>query len=86
MKKVQGIDDFTVHDLRRTAKSKLQELGVDEFISERCLNHKLPGVSGVYGRHDFFEEHKKALQLWANYLELCEQGTGWNITPLRKAV
>jgi integrase len=86
LKKVQGIDDFTVHDLRRTAKSKLQELGVDEFISERCLNHKLPGVSGMYGRHDFFEERKKALQLWANYLEACEQGTAWNITPLRKAV
>jgi integrase len=84
LKKIQGIDHFTVHDLRRTAKTMLQANGVDEFISERCLNHKLSGVSGTYGRHDFFEERKKALQFWANYLESCETGTQWNVTPIKK--
>jgi integrase len=82
--KIQGIDHFTVHDLRRTAKTMLQANGVDEFISERCLNHKLSGVSGTYGRHDFFEERKKALQFWANYLESCETGIQWNVTPIKK--
>lgn len=81
LEKITNISDFTVHDLRRTAKTRLQDLGVDEFISERCLNH---AIKGVYGRHDFFEERKQALQLWANYLEACETGQDWNVIPIRK--
>jgi integrase len=80
-KKITGIDPFTVHDLRRTGKTKLQEMGVDELISELCLNHKL---KGVYGRHDFMKERQAALQLWANFLESCETGGDWNVTPIRK--
>jgi len=82
LEKIKGIDDFTVHDFRRTAKTLLQSLGVDEFISERCLNHRIKGVAGVYGRHDFFDERKKALQLLANYLESCEQDTDWNVISI----
>ncbi|MEQ1546363.1 site-specific integrase [Methyloglobulus sp.] len=63
LKRAQGIDGFTVYDLRRTAKSRLQELGIDEFISERCLNRKLSGMAKKYGKHDFFNERKHALQL-----------------------
>lgn len=86
LQKISGIEHFTIHDLRRTAKTKMQELGVDEFISERCLNHKIIGMAGTYGRHDFFEERKKALQLWSNYLGSCEIGAAWNVKPIRKAM
>jgi integrase len=72
LKKITRVTNFTVHDLRRTAKTKLQELGINEFVSERCLNHQVYGVSGTYGKFDFFEERKAALQLWANYLESLE--------------
>jgi len=72
MEKIKNIPHFVIHDLRRTAKTKMQELGVDEFISERCLNHKLAGVQGTYGRYDFLDERKKALQGWADYLAACE--------------
>jgi integrase len=86
MEKIDNIDHFTIHDLRRSAKTKLQEMGIDEFISERCLNHAINGVAGTYGRHDFFAERKNALQFWANYLESCETGKDWNVTPIRKAI
>ncbi|MGZ8095701.1 MAG: tyrosine-type recombinase/integrase [Methylosarcina sp.] len=83
IEKITSIEHFAPHDLRRTAKTKMQEFGIDEFITERCLNHKLLGVAGTYGRHDFFEERKKALQLWANYLDSCECGDKWNVTSIR---
>lgn len=73
LKKITQVTDFTVHDLRRTAKTKLQELGINEFVSERCLNHQIYGVAGTYGKHDFFEERKDALQQWANYIEFREK-------------
>jgi hypothetical protein len=43
-------------------------------------------IEGIYNRHDYFEERKAALQKLANYLEACEAGKDWNVTPIRKAV
>ncbi len=79
-----GVDPFTIHDLRRTARTHLAALGVQSHIAERCLNHKLKGVEGIYNQYDYFEERKIALQKLANFLEACEMGENWNVTPIRK--
>jgi integrase len=76
--------DFCVHDFRRTARSHLAALGVDSHIAERCLNHKLKGIEGVYNHHDYLDERRKALELWAKLLIVCEQGKDWNVTTIRK--
>jgi integrase len=76
---------FTTHDLRRTARTHLAALGVDAHIAERCLNHKLKGVEGIYNRHDYFEERKDALDRWAKFLAACDAGDEWNVVPLRTA-
>lgn len=52
---------FTVHDLRRTCRSLLAAAGVPGHVAERCLNHKLKGIEGIYDRYDYFEERKEAL-------------------------
>jgi len=79
------VRDFVIHDFRRTARTHLAALGVDPHIAERCLNHKIKGVEGVYNRHDYFEERRQALQLWAGFLEACEAGKDFNVVPLRPA-
>lgn len=79
-----GVEPFTIHDFRRTARTHLAALGVDSHIAERCLNHKIKGVEGIYNRHDYFEERKVALQKLANFLESCQTGKDWNVTPMRK--
>lgn len=56
------IEYFTVHDLRRTSRSLLASLSVPPHVAERCLNHKLKGVEGIYDRYDYFEERKEAFQ------------------------
>ncbi|GAB1145552.1 MAG: tyrosine-type recombinase/integrase [Shewanella algae] len=55
------MEHFTVHDLRRTCRSLLAEIGTPPHIAERCLNHKLKGVEGIYDRHDYLEERREAL-------------------------
>jgi integrase len=70
----QGIPDFTVHDFRRSARTHLAALGVTSDIAERCLNHAVKGVEGIYNRHDFFDERRVALQQWADLLDRCERG------------
>ena len=52
---------FTVHDLRRTCRTLLAQQGTPGHVAERCLNHKLKGVEGIYDRHDYLEERREAL-------------------------
>lgn len=69
-----GLEPFTIHDLRRTARTHLGELGVPPHIAEVCLNHAIKGVEGRYDRYDYFEERKAALDKWAALLVQLEKG------------
>ena len=80
------IEPFVIHDLRRTMPTHLGKLGVDRFVAERCLNHKIAGMEGIYDAGDYFTERKAALDKWAMFLESCEAGKAWNVTPIRKTV
>lgn len=64
---------FTIHDFRATLKTHLGQMGVARFVSERCLNHKIEGMEGVYDRGDYLTERRAALEQWAVFLEGCEQ-------------
>lgn len=66
--KMGDLEHFTVHDLRRTCRSLLASLGVPGHVAERCLNHSIKGVEGIYNRHDYFNERREALELLANKL------------------
>ena len=72
--KVLDIEHFTVHDMRRTARTHLAGMGVDRFVAERSLNHKLGNVEGIYDRHDYFAERAAALGAWAALLAQVEKG------------
>jgi len=74
--------NFVIHDFRRTARTHLSALGVIPHIAERCLNHKVQGVEGIYDRHDYIDERREALTKWAAFLECCETGKNWNVIPL----
>lgn len=56
------MEHFTVHDLRRTCRSLLAAQGTPGHVAERCLNHKLKGVEGIYDRYDYFNERAVALK------------------------
>jgi integrase len=81
-----GVPNFTIHDFRRTARSHLAALGVDPIVAERCLNHRIKGVEGIYNRYQYFDERKQALEIWANLLTSLEKGEGYNVMPLRKDI
>jgi integrase len=59
---------FNPHDLRRTCRSLLAELGTPPHIAEKCLNHKLRGIESVYDRHAYFDERKEALTKLAAHI------------------
>lgn len=67
-----GVQPFTIHDLRRTMRTHLGKLGINRFISERCLNHQIGGIEGIYDAGDYLPERREALEKWADFLESCE--------------
>ncbi|EJO45443.1 tyrosine-type recombinase/integrase [Enterobacter sp. SST3] len=81
-----NVPNFTIHDFRRTARSHLAALGIDPIVAERCLNHRIKGVEGIYNRYQYFDERKAALELWINLLLSLEKGENYNVMPLRKDI
>lgn len=57
-----GITGWTAHDLRRTARTIMSRLKIDQHIRERVLNHSQGGIVGVYDQYDYLDEKKSALQ------------------------
>lgn len=79
-----GLPHFTLHDLRRTARTHLAALGVRREVAERCLGHALRGVEGTYDRHDYFKERRVALGQWVQVLQNAVAGKS-NVTSMRRS-
>jgi integrase len=67
--KLPRMPDWTIHDLRRTAKSLMARAGIAPHISERVLGHAIAGVEGVYDQHGYAEEKGRALAALASLVE-----------------
>ena len=67
--KVHPLPNWTLHDLRRTAKTLMVRAGVRPDISERVLGHVIAGVEGTYDRHSYADEKRDALEKLATIIE-----------------
>jgi integrase len=63
-----GVEDWRLHDLRRTAASSMQDLGIRNEVVQSILNHAVPGVGGVYLRSELESSKAEALATWATAL------------------
>jgi integrase len=64
-----GMQEFTVHDLRRTAATLLSENDYQADVIEKALNHTMKGVRGVYNRAQYRDQRRRMLQDWADKVE-----------------
>jgi len=55
---------FTPHDLRRTVRSRLSDLGVLPHVAEKILAHRLGGVLQIYDRAEYLPERAAAMAAW----------------------
>jgi hypothetical protein len=69
-------EPFQLRDLRRTAETMLAKLGTGPNIRGEVQSHGLGGVQKRhYDQHDYLEEKRAALQLWASHLVALKAGT-----------
>ena len=80
--KLSGVAGWTLHDLRRTARSLMSRAGVPSDHAERCLGHVIGGVRGVYDRHEFHDEKKRAYEALAAQIDRIVNPQA-NVVPLR---
>jgi integrase len=64
-----GVSGWTIHDLRRTARTLMSRAGVNSDHAEACLGHLLSGVRKTYNRDDFKPQKKFAFDALAGLIE-----------------
>jgi integrase len=69
------LEPFTVHDLRRTGSTLLNELGFNSDWIEKCLAHEEGRSSrGVYNKAEYEPQRRHMLQEWADMVDAWVQG------------
>jgi integrase len=66
-----GVKGWVLHDLRRTAATGLQKLGIALPVVEACLNHTAgsrAGIVGIYQKHTYGPEKAGALEAWGAHV------------------
>ncbi|MFM9500524.1 tyrosine-type recombinase/integrase, partial [Streptomyces galilaeus] len=64
------LDPFTIHDLRRTGSTLLNELGFNRDWIEKCLAHEEGRSSrGVYNKAEYEVQRRHMLQEWADMID-----------------
>lgn len=79
-----GVDQFTPHDLRRTAATFMASMGFMDEIIDAVLNHVKQGIIRTYNRHDYDKEKQHALEAWERKLISISTETECNIIPIRR--
>jgi integrase len=79
-----GVTGWTLHDLRRTARSLMSRAGVTTDHAERCLGHTIAGVRGVYDRHEYHAEKKQAYEALAGIIERIVTGAQAGVVQLKR--
>ena len=68
-----GLENFRIHDLRRTAATRMAELGISPHTISLVLNHssarKGSVTSKVYVQYSYDKEKRVALGAWGRMLE-----------------
>ncbi|MEI7876008.1 MAG: site-specific integrase, partial [Alphaproteobacteria bacterium] len=80
---------WTLHDLRRTAATRMADVGIQPHVIEAVLNHvsgHKAGVAGIYNRSAYEKEKHAALDALSNYIKVivAKAGDG-NVKWLKRA-
>jgi integrase len=79
----QPIEDWRIHDLRRTMRTGLSALPVSDMVRELVIGHTRPGLHKVYDQYSYVDEKRHALELWSARLRSIVTPPPENVVELR---
>jgi integrase len=75
--RLSRVSDWVIHDLRRTMRTHLSALPVQDLVRELVIAHAKPGLHKVYDQHAYQDEKRHCLELWeARLLSIVEPRPG----------
>ncbi|EHK3310865.1 tyrosine-type recombinase/integrase [Escherichia coli] len=77
----ENIQDFTVHDMRRTASTLLHEAGYPSDWIEKALAHEQKGVRAVYNKAEYARQRAYMLQQWSDMIDSWINGEHTDLIP-----
>jgi integrase len=60
------VTGWTFHDIRRSVSTGMAALHVPQDTIDRVLNHAKATLAGTYNRHNYLDQKRKALEVWAD--------------------
>jgi integrase len=74
---------WTLHDIRRTVRSRLSALRVPDHVAEMVIGHGRKGLQRTYDQHRYESEIREALEAWQAKLRLIVNSTNVVSLPVR---
>jgi len=84
LQKETGVTGWGAHDLRRTAATLMGDMGVDETLVERILNHSLGKIKRTYNRSKYLDRKRVALNKLADKIDRITGGESAKVVELRR--
>jgi len=78
------LPDWRIHDIRRTVRTGLGEIGISDETAERVIGHMPPRIQRIYDKGKHAPEIKSALLRWADHLDSIIEGRDSNVTSIKK--
>jgi integrase len=66
--KLSGVSSWVLHDLRRTMRTHLSALPIEDRVREHMIAHAQPGLHQVYDRYAYSDEKRRGFELWEERL------------------
>jgi integrase len=64
-----GVVNWSLHGLRKTARTLLSRAKIDSDLAERMLGHARPSLQKTYDHHKFIEEQRTAFEALSTLVE-----------------
>jgi integrase len=81
----EPMPNWTLHDLRRTARSLMSRSKVPADHAERALGHVIGGVRETYDRYEYLDEKRDVFEKLADLLDLILNPRATNVVSMRAA-
>lgn len=76
------VKPWRLHDIRRTAATRMADIGIEPHHIEACLNHfsgHRSGVAGIYNKSAYERAVRAALTRWSEYVFALLEGRRDNV-------
>jgi integrase len=62
--RLSGVTNSVLHDIRRTMRTRLSALPIEDRVREAMIAHAAPGLHKVYDQHRYLAEKRAGFALW----------------------